>query len=760
MADTKAATNGVADGKLERYDGDDPAMQRQLWRPPDIEQDMKEMERRKRVEMIMNSQLFREELERIIESQLSEGYTPSSMAALQQVTDLLLPHATKQSTLRGGRCLVPINDMRGVDGLRCSKGEKVLRCKTAALCRLVDAHGWTSTGFSHVTVRLSQDQEHFLVNPLGLLYHEVTASSLLKLDMQGNVIDSGTTTFHFNRAWYARHAAVHAGRPDLKCLIHVQHPSCVAVSVLKDGLAVIGTEAALLGDVAYHDGADGRDLARSLGPSSKVVFVRHHGAVVGGDSVEEAFSLLCWMVEACETQMRLLPMGLDRVHVLSEEAQRAVREEHARLRTDEPLPGGDEDKEKAEPKEKAKRWRPCDLLFEAHMRTLDNSGHRTGYIYRQPLLRNELPRLKTDVEVPPSASSISQFLEEDKWLSPLKKLLDGRKTQDKVRWVNSPNTYQRVEVLETGTQDPKKITKWVEVGGEPDTWVQDGVPSTSIKIDTLHQFVPKGTDPGEFKRKQKELKENRLNSKLNAGPQSNLLEGVTWEEVKKMQDAVMSGTGDQVVMVGAASKGIIQRDFQHNAMVYKSAYSKNPFDNISDGELEEYRRLVEKKQRGEPIEEEVPDSIKALLVEPQRPQSPLRPSDDDDDDSKASGQVRRSLSSRLATQAAEDERMMVQQFGRRAQSERKPKRHSKCDVNGEEKSGDVSAASRSSKEVSWEGEHGVQAAYGAVRQSSPVKEVEGDKKKKKKGLRTPSFLKKKKHRKEEKAASEWQNRSQ
>lgn len=66
------------------------------------------------------------------------------------------------------------------------------------------------------------------------------------------------------------------------------------------------------------------------------------------------------------------------------------------------------------------------------------------------------------------------------------------------------------------------------------------------------------------------------------------------------QDAVMSGTGDQVVLVGAASKGIIQRDFQHNAMVYKSAYSKNPFDNISDGELEEYRRLVEKKQRGEP----------------------------------------------------------------------------------------------------------------------------------------------------------------
>uniref|UniRef100_A0A0K8RHT3 Putative hu li tai shao n=1 Tax=Ixodes ricinus TaxID=34613 RepID=A0A0K8RHT3_IXORI len=117
------------------------------------------------------------------------------------------------------------------------------------------------------------------------------------------------------------------------------------------------------------------------------------------------------------------------------------------------------------PRRRPSAGRPCDLLFEAHMRTLDNSGHRTGYVYRQPLLRNELPRLKTNVEVPPAASSIAQFLEEDKWLSPLKKTRLGIGTtknyKDKGRrWVNSPNTYQRVEVLETGIQDPKKITKW------------------------------------------------------------------------------------------------------------------------------------------------------------------------------------------------------------------------------------------------------------------------------------------------------------
>ncbi|KAL1432040.1 hypothetical protein MTO96_013403 [Rhipicephalus appendiculatus] len=631
--------------------------------------------------MIMNSQLFREELERIIESQLSEGYTPSNMAALQQVTELLLPHATKQSTIRGGRCLVPINDVRGIDGLRYSKGEKLLRCKLASLCRLLDAYGWTTTAFNHITLRVSQDQEHFLVNPFGLLYHEVTASSLLKLDMQSNVIDSGTTTFHFNRPAYMVHAAIHANRPDIKCIIHLQHPPCVAVSSLKQGLLPITPDAALLGEVTYHEyrgsSADTHEIARSLGPNSKVLFLRNHGVLVCGDSVEEAFSNLCSTIEACETQMKLAPIGFDNVHLLSEEAQRSMREEHA-------------------------RQKGCSRPTCAPLTT--RVTEQDTFIGNLCCVMSSHASRQT-WKCPPSASSIAQFLEEDKWLSPLKKLLDGRKTQDKLRWVNSPNTYQRVEVLETGTADPKKITKWVEVGGsgEADSWVQEGSPShsTSVKIDTSHQFVPKGTDPAEFKRKQKELKENRLNSKINAGPQSNLLDGVTWEEVKKMQDAVASATGDQVVLVGAASKGIIQRDYQHNAMVYKTAYSKNPFDNITDSELEDYKRLVERKQRGESIDDDVPDSLKPLLVEPvavpsqgpQRTSSPLQsPAQSptspasDEEDSKSSARVKRSLSSRLATEGD-------------------------APVNGDEKlrsaeSGDVSAASRSSKE------------------SSPVKDVE------------------------------------
>lgn len=94
------------------------------------------------------------------------------------------------------------------------------------------------------------------------------------------------------------------------------------------------------------------------------------------------------------------------------------------------------------------------------------------------------------------------------------------------------------------------------------------------------------------------MKEIRMKNMVSSGPQSHLLDGgVTWEELKRMEEH--GSESDQVVMVGAASKGIIQKEYQHNAMVYKAAYAKNPFDNITDEELEQYKSIVERKQRGE-----------------------------------------------------------------------------------------------------------------------------------------------------------------
>lgn len=153
------------------------------------------MERRKRVEAIMESRLFREELERIVDSHGREG----ASGLLQQLSDMVgVPAARVGSVFKSSNCVLPINDIRGVESMGYAKGEKILRCKLAATFRLLDLHGFAQCLGAHVTARLNADQELFLVNPSGVLSHEVTASSLNKVDMQGTVVQYGTTNFGIN----------------------------------------------------------------------------------------------------------------------------------------------------------------------------------------------------------------------------------------------------------------------------------------------------------------------------------------------------------------------------------------------------------------------------------------------------------------------------------------------------------------------------------------------------------------------------------
>lgn len=157
---------------------------------------MREMERRKRVEAIMGSKLFREELERIVDCQLREV---GASGILQQLSDIVgVPASRIGSVFKSSNCVLPINDIRGVESMGYAKGEKILRCKLAATFRLLDLYGWSQGLGAQITGRLFADQELFLVNPFGLLFHEVTASSLNKVDMQGNIVEQGTTNFGIN----------------------------------------------------------------------------------------------------------------------------------------------------------------------------------------------------------------------------------------------------------------------------------------------------------------------------------------------------------------------------------------------------------------------------------------------------------------------------------------------------------------------------------------------------------------------------------
>ncbi|KAF3429772.1 hypothetical protein E2986_07480 [Frieseomelitta varia] len=509
---TEPHTNGVMDGLTEE--------EKSKMRPADIDADMREMERRKRVEMMMNSRLFREELERIIETQMKDGAGPSGL--LQQISDMMGAQGARfnGNVFKNSNCVLPINDIRGVESMGYAKGEKLLRCKLAAVFRLLDLYGWTQGVGGQITARLNQDQEHFLVNPYGLLYHEVTASSLIKVDMQGTVVEQGTTNFGIHVAGFQLHSTIHAARPDIKCIVHITTPSVTAISSLKCGLLPIGQESIVIGEVSTHQYIGGffepeekEKIARNLGPMNKVMLLTNRGALCCGETVEEAFFNVYNMVLACETQLKLMPAGLDNLNLISEESKKAIFEASRKPPTPQQTAPITETTALSEKLEK--RWRIGGTEFEALMRMLDNA------------------------------------------------------------------------------------------------WVSDGSPthsSTPVKIDSALQFVPKNTNPKEFKQIQQQIKDYRRADKISAGPQSHILEGVTWEEAKKMQDATISGTGEQVVLVGAASKGIIQRGFQHNAMVYKTPYAKNPFDAVTDQELDQYKREIERKQKGDIYDESQSES--------------------------------------------------------------------------------------------------------------------------------------------------------
>merc|ERR1712226_1225247 len=261
--------------------------------------------------------------------------------------------------------------------------KKLTRCKLAAVYRLIDMYGWTQGIYNHVSVRISQDTEHSLINPFGMLYNEITASSLVKVDMQGHVVEAGTTNFGVNVAGFILHSAIHSARPDIKCIIHIHTPAIVAVSAMKCGLLYLSQEACLLGDLSYHsyeglvlEGSEKQSLAKDLGVHNKVMLLRNHGAVCCGETIEEALYYAYHLVLACETQLKMVPLGIDNLVVIEEPTRRKVFEAAQRGG------GGTNSKSEGGPDGSKKVWGVGEMEFEALMRMLDNAGYRSGYVFK------------------------------------------------------------------------------------------------------------------------------------------------------------------------------------------------------------------------------------------------------------------------------------------------------------------------------------------------------------------------------------------
>lgn len=189
--------------------------------------------------------------------------------------------------------------------------ERHARCELAACYRLFDFLGWTEVIFNHITVRVgsgSAGKPHYLINPFGLHYSEVTASNLVKIDVDGNDIDrSGHPV---NKAGFVIHGAVHQAREDAHCIMHVHTTAGCAVACKETGLRHDNFYSAMLfGEVAYHDyegvttSLDERPrLVNSLA-DKQCLILRNHGLLVTGTSIAQAFQRLWTLQRACEIQL-------------------------------------------------------------------------------------------------------------------------------------------------------------------------------------------------------------------------------------------------------------------------------------------------------------------------------------------------------------------------------------------------------------------------------------------------------------------------
>ena len=200
-----------------------------------------------------------------------------------------------------------------------------LRVQLAATYRIFDMLGWTELIYNHISLRVPGPEVHFLINPFGLHYSEVTASNLLKIDLSGRVI--GESRWTFNPAGFTPHATIHAGIAQAHCVMHTHTTAGMGVACLEDGLEPGNFYAAQLhGKLAYHDfegitvhADEGPRLLRSIGGRPAVI-LRNHGLLAWGDTIARTFAVMWLLQRACEIQLATRSMG--RARLIDESIQR------------------------------------------------------------------------------------------------------------------------------------------------------------------------------------------------------------------------------------------------------------------------------------------------------------------------------------------------------------------------------------------------------------------------------------------------------
>ncbi len=195
-----------------------------------------------------------------------------------------------------------------------------VRLDLAAAYRLVALYGWDDLIFTHISARVPGPEHQFLINPYGMTFDEITASSLVKVDLQGTKVDD--SPYPINPAGFTIHSAIHAAREDALCVLHVHSKNGVAVSAQKKGLLPISQQAMLvLGGLAYHDYEglaleedEKPRLVRDLG-RKPMLMLRNHGLLAIGKTAGEAFVNMYVLEAACSIQVRAQAGGAELIEI-------------------------------------------------------------------------------------------------------------------------------------------------------------------------------------------------------------------------------------------------------------------------------------------------------------------------------------------------------------------------------------------------------------------------------------------------------------
>ena len=215
--------------------------------------------------------------------------------------------------------------------------EPQVRVELAALYRLIALQGWDDLVFTHISARVPDGKGHFLINPFGTMFDEICASSLVKVDSEGNAVDDFKGVI--NRAGYVVHSAIHEARPDAMFVIHLHSLDGVAVASQAEGLLPLNQRSlAVIPRLRYHayegiatDVEERARLAADLG-DGEMMILRNHGTLATGATAGEAWQNIYQLETACSMQIRALSAGREGVLVASQRAQEEVRRQVQLLR--------------------------------------------------------------------------------------------------------------------------------------------------------------------------------------------------------------------------------------------------------------------------------------------------------------------------------------------------------------------------------------------------------------------------------------------